>query len=116
MSAIQQIICFNSPAENFHETMLQNFLSHPTCVQGTVTSSGFLLQHYHSILCAGDLRVFDCVRVPRKFNARSSPIWRRYLYVIPLDYHPDTGKYDIDVEFVNEALSKYITETLNSHT
>ena len=55
---------------------------------------------------SGRLAVYDCVRVPKKFNARSSATWRRYLYMLPLNVgvHPDG--FDIDTAFVNEALER----------
>ena len=55
---------------------------------------------------SGRLAIYGCVRVPKKFNARSSATWRRYLYMLPLNVgvHPDG--FDIDTDFVNEALGR----------
>ena len=54
---------------------------------------------------SGRLAVYDCVRVPKKFNARSCATWRRYLYLLPLN-EGSLGGFDIDVDFVNEALKR----------
>lgn len=58
-------------------------------------------------LLSGRLAVYDCVRVPKKFHARSSATWRRYLYLFPLNTGEFSG-FDIDIEFVNNALKRYV--------
>jgi len=61
----------------------------------------------------GEVSIYDCVRVPRKLNARSSAIWRRYLYIVPLqrvtpaDDTKDSmtrDRFDIDAEAVTRLL------------
>jgi len=47
----------------------------------------------------GRLRVFDCRRVPKKFNARSQATWRRYMYLFPL-----RDDQDIDIDFLQAVL------------
>ena len=58
----------------------------------------------------GRLFAYDCVRVPRKFNARSQATFRRYIYLFPLQSIPaasnTAARFDVDCEFVNLALKK----------
>lgn len=55
---------------------------------------------------SGRLAIYDCVRVPKKFNARSSATWRRYLYMLPLNVGVHPYGFDIDTDFVNDALGR----------
>lgn len=55
---------------------------------------------------SGRLSVYGCVRVPKKFNARSSATWRRYLYMLPLNEGNCSGGVDIDIEFLDRALRR----------
>jgi hypothetical protein len=55
---------------------------------------------------SGRLAVYGCVRVPKKFNARSSATWRRYLYMLPLNEGHCPGGVDIDIEFFDKALRR----------
>jgi hypothetical protein len=55
---------------------------------------------------SGRLAVYGCVRVPKKFNARSSATWRRYLYMLPLNEGHFPGGVDIDIEFFDKALRR----------
>ena len=54
---------------------------------------------------SGRLAVYGCVRVPKKFNARSCATWRRYLYLLPLNVGEYSG-FDIDIDFVSEAFKR----------
>lgn len=58
----------------------------------------------------GRLAAYECVRVPRKFNSRSQAIWRRYVFLFPLQ--ATGGGYDIDCEFVHEVLHCLEGQTL----
>ena len=53
----------------------------------------------------GHLAAYECVRVPRKFNARSQATWRRYIYLFPLQ-RAESGEFDVDVHFVSAALQR----------
>ena len=57
----------------------------------------------------GRLVVYECARVPKKFNSRSSAIWRKYTYLFPVN-RIFTGKSDIDVDVdrLNTLLQKYV--------
>lgn len=69
-----------------------------------------LLQEFNAYcLSQGNNRLvaYECVRVPRKFNARSSATWRRYLYLFPLN-HPQ----EVDISFINDALNRICGQTL----
>lgn len=57
-------------------------------------------------IMSGRLAVYGCVRVPKKFNARSSATWRRYLYMLPLNEGTCPGGVDIDIEFLGKALKR----------
>jgi tRNA pseudouridine(38-40) synthase len=56
---------------------------------------------------SGRLTFYDCVRVPRSFQARASATWRRYLYLVPI-----VDGCDIDVTFLNMALQQVQNRTL----
>lgn len=47
----------------------------------------------------GRLAAYECYRVPKKFNARSTATWRRYLYLLPLN----TGNYSYPHLCVNNG-------------
>jgi len=97
VSAISQVICCTSD-ENMTEEKLLERMRGSAPVQ------------------AGTLSVYDCQRVPKKFNSRSSATWRRYLYLFPLlprrhvEGHPQAtqsnGLYDVDVDFVSKMLGR----------
>lgn len=110
VSAVSQVICFNhNDMTRTPEYYLEKFRA----------SKPFL---------EGRLAVYDCQRVPKKFHARASATWRRYLYMFPLNridesaveldelkgvYGPVSDpagssavKYDVDIEFLNRLLSK----------
>jgi len=54
---------------------------------------------------SGRLNAYECLRVPKKFNARSSATWRRYLYLFPLNRGLYDG-VDVDVPFVDQVLAR----------
>ena len=57
----------------------------------------------------GRVFAYDCVRVPRKFNARSQATFRRYVYLFPLQKpasSDNAARFDVDCDFVNLALKK----------
>lgn len=68
---------------------------------------------------AGRLVIYQCVRVPRKFHPLFGAVWRRYVYLFPLLRGPyrsnnhSHGSYDVDVDFINQALSKVIAVELS---
>jgi tRNA pseudouridine(38-40) synthase len=85
VSAVSQVICISSsPDVTAADLLTRMKLSEP------VTN--------------GRLQVYDCYRVPHKFNARSSATWRRYLYLLPLNTGQFGDDVDIDISFVNDAL------------
>lgn len=88
VSAVSQVISVICPKENTAKILLQRMRSSEPVL-------------------AGRLAVFDCVRVPKKFNARSCATWRRYLYMLPLNTGDFKGGFDIDIDFVNGALKRY---------
>lgn len=45
----------------------------------------------------GRLRIFQCYRVPKRFHARSSALWRRYLYLFPLSIAEKNKELLIDL-------------------
>jgi len=104
VSAVSQVICVT------------------TSDQGTTAEELVERMRGSAPVREGRLQVFDCQRVPKKFNARSSATWRRYLFLFPLnklasselveegdgssrggDTHSD---YDVDVGRVNALLSR----------
>jgi hypothetical protein len=90
VSAVSQVINFKSEKEGMSSDM-------------------FLRRMQESEPCiSGRLQVYDCKRVPKKFNARSMATWRRYLYLVPLNSGAYEGGYDVDVKFANDVLSRYL--------
>jgi tRNA U38,U39,U40 pseudouridine synthase TruA len=55
---------------------------------------------------SGRLSVYDCYRVPKKFNARSTATWRRYLYLFPLNEGKYEGGFDVDMSFINRMFQR----------
>lgn len=62
---------------------------------------------------SGRLAIYECVRVPKKFNARSEATWRRYLYLIPLnslaevtDTAIPSDEPVVDVKLMNSILQR----------
>ena len=53
----------------------------------------------------GRLVAYECNRVPKKFNSRSSAIWRKYTYFFPLNICP-SGSLDVDINHLNTILEK----------
>ncbi len=84
VSAISQIVSFSSSIENIEELIMEKLRETPSCKHENI-------------------KIYECYRVPRKFNARSSAIWRRYLYAIPLEI--SNGRPDIEIEQLNKILS-----------
>lgn len=111
VSAVSQVICFATD-------------------DMTLTPAAVLDRFRASAPCqAGRLAAYDCQRVPKKFNARASATWRRYLYLFPLNRLDANGspstdaslpqgaypgspadgpkpEFDVDVEAVNRILSR----------
>jgi tRNA pseudouridine(38-40) synthase len=65
----------------------------------------------------GDMHVYDCVRVPKSFHARSSALWRRYQYIIPLkgsdlkDVHTSEEHHMMSassIRYLNEILRRLV--------
>ena len=88
VSAISQIVCFWSTDVSITENDILNKFR---------AGEGYK---------TGRLSVYECYRVPKKFNARSSATWRRYLYLFPLNKGSYEGGFDIDVTFVDKVLKK----------
>lgn len=65
VSAISQIVSFSSSTAESEDSIL-NQLRDSDAVQ------------------SNKMAIYDCKRVPRSFNARSSATWRRYVYLLPL--------------------------------
>eukprot|EP01034_Spumella_vulgaris_P027331 gene27331-34032_t len=65
----------------------------------------------------GRLAIYECHRVPKRFHSLFSATWRRYVYifplnrVIPIESGGGSG-YDVDVEFVNQCLSRLVNVPL----
>eukprot|EP01038_Epipyxis_sp_PR26KG_P008876 gene8876-11973_t len=81
VSAISQIVCFTTHKPVDTKILLEN------------------LQQTEPF-ASGRLRIYDCVRVPKKFNSRSSATWRRYLYAFPIkmsasNYSSSQDKLDV---------------------
>jgi hypothetical protein len=69
-------------------------------VKGNIEKTNIIESLMQSISAReGRLAAYECVQVPRKFNARSQAIWRRYVYIFPLNIGDE-----VDVDFVNAAL------------
>lgn len=69
---------------------------------------------------SGRLRAINCVRVPKKFNARSCATWRRYLYLFPLSTNSSVAVADnevdntvIDLQYLNSILSELVNKELS---
>jgi len=99
VSAVSQVICF--PTNNMNMT-----------AQDVLTKF-----READPVKEGRLAVYECLRVPKKFQSRASATWRRYLYMFPLNRLTpaevkSAGKegggamdeYDVDVTYLNELL------------
>jgi len=112
VSAVSQVICV-STTRGSHKILYKETPTNFVLFEGTkkdVSREDIVSAFHNSEACReGRLVVLDCQRVPKKFNARSSATWRRYLYLFPLNIasETDTGLYDIDTEHVNRILSRY---------
>lgn len=82
VSAISQIICVTYKKDINSDDILEKLNSLPSSQSGI-------------------LRAYECARVPRKFNARARAIWRRYIYLFPLN-----SLDEMDFEFINKVLLK----------
>jgi hypothetical protein len=82
VSAVSQIICFATKRVMEPNDILARFREHQLAIDNRVVA-------------------YECVRVPRKFNARSRATWRRYLYLFPLN---DTDS--VDVPFINQMFER----------
>lgn len=64
---------------------------------------------------SGRLRAYNCVRVPKKFNARSCATWRRYLYLFPLS--SNDNEHDkaaiVDLRHLNSILADLVNKELS---
>lgn len=97
MSAISQVIAFQTVDKSLTPQLLLNRINDSDACR------------------AGRLYCYECYRVPKKFNPRSSAVWRRYLYLFPLNklkrqyrHH----QYDVDLVFLNTILSKIVNTEL----
>jgi len=90
VSAISQVVCVSSNETMTADRLIERMRSSAPVIEGR-------------------LQVYDCQRVPKKFNARSSATWRRYLFLFPL---AGTGGNDVDVEFVDKMLSRLVDRPL----
>ena len=85
VSAVSQVVSFTTALKNLtREDIMTRMNTSEPCMSGRLT-------------------VIDCQRVPKKFNARSSATWRRYLYLFPLKQY-STGCFDVDVDHLNAVL------------
>lgn len=91
VSALSQVICFSTNRGTKQEVSEEDILA---AFRG---SDAFQSQR---------LAVFDCRRVPKQFNSRSSATWRRYIYLFPLEVSPN-GDADVDVDYLNSVLGMY---------
>lgn len=90
VSAISQIVCFVSKKILKTTEILSKFQS---------------VKSYQ----LKKLMVYECVRVPRKFNARASATWRRYIYLFPLNASSNyRNGFDVDVDYLNTLLEKLV--------
>jgi hypothetical protein len=108
VSAVSQVICFATQDMTVTpDQLMQKFKDSAPCKEGR-------------------LSVYDCQRVPKKFNARASATWRRYLYLFPLNRvtadnnhstqgealpegvyaSPNSAAYDVDVDALNRILGR----------
>ena len=96
VTALSQVICFSTTRGTKQE----------------VSEEDILTAFRDSDACRfRRLAVLDCRRVPKQFNARSSAIWRRYIYLFPLTVSP-SGDADVDVQYLNSVLGMYATQLL----
>ena len=82
VNAISQIVSFVSSIDNIDLLAMKNFSVDPSVING-------------------DISIYNICRVPRKFNARATATWRRYLYIVPLN-----RPYDVDIHFTSDVLLK----------
>jgi tRNA pseudouridine(38-40) synthase len=90
VSALSQVVSYTTFDSINYELLIQQIQQHPLSLSGHLT-------------------VWSCTRVPRKFHPLFSAIWRRYIYLFPLQ----TGSYvsldnnnnniDVDADFINAA-------------
>ncbi len=58
----------------------------PSIVDDEQLGEYFIQKFQQSDACIDNrLRVYQCYRVPKRFHSRSSALWRRYLYLFPLN-------------------------------
>ena len=50
----------------------------------------------------------ECARVPRSFNARSTALWRRYMYVVPLSVLQSSPGVHVDLQRVGVILQRCV--------
>lgn len=104
VSAISQISSFISKdpitPNQIYDTFLKNIAN--------VTREGAA----GSVPLDEALVCYECRRVPRRFNARGSATWRRYLYILPLNDTEDRG---LDVPSMNRMLSRLEGRELSFH-
>lgn len=111
VSAVSQVLCFaTQDMTKTPEGMLEKFRASKPVQEGR-------------------LAVYDIQRVPKKFHARSSATWRRYLYMFPLNRVDDAAdelpgrkgvysstsegaKYDVDIDYLNRVLGRYDLVTI----
>jgi tRNA pseudouridine(38-40) synthase len=81
--ALSQVVCFGKNDEDFDQYNQKN----PTADGEPENSGNDFLERLKASDAwqDGRLRVFQCYRVPKRFHSRSSALWRRYLYLFPLD-------------------------------
>jgi tRNA pseudouridine(38-40) synthase len=61
---------------------------------------------------SGNITIFECYNMPRRFHALFSATWRRYIFLVPLNSQP-SGKFDIDTDFVGLCLRKLENKSLH---
>jgi tRNA U38,U39,U40 pseudouridine synthase TruA len=93
VSAISQIISFNTYDDVTADSLLMDVRASEPVISGR-------------------LAAFECVRVPRRFHSLFGATWRRYLYVMPLNRGIYNGGVDVDVSFINTALSQLVEREL----
>lgn len=93
VSALSQVICFSTTTTTTAPPEVE-----PDDILAAFEAS--------DAFKAGRLIAFDCQRVPKMFNARSSAIWRRYIYLFPLCVTL-TGEYDVDIFHLNRILKMF---------
>jgi tRNA pseudouridine(38-40) synthase len=95
VSAISQVICFSSNQPIDTIALLESTINAEPCV-------------------AGRLKFYDIKRVPKKFHARSSATWRRYLYLFPLNSNHSKDNNTSDIH-VNENVSDGNNNSTNNN-